>query len=173
MARWRCFSLGMFFMVVVLPAASAAEMWLCSLPDGSAIYTNIPKDYQNCAAFEPKSELGMFSTNVVPTPPPLEEFRLPLEPTPAALPPKAEEAPLYREMPFEVYRMLNLGMSEAEILKRAGPPSYVVPNTTGAFGLLAPISSAARYYYLGDWIVTVTFDLSGRVINLDRSRPSP
>ena len=92
---------------------------------------------------------------------------------PASLPPKAEEALPYREMPFEVYRMLSLGMSEAEILKRAGPPSYVVPNTTGAFGLLAPISSASRYYYLGDWIVTVTFDLSGRVINLDRSRPSP
>ena len=173
MARWRGFSLAIFFLLVVLPTAASAEMWLCSLPTGGAIYTNLPKDYQDCTPFEPKSELGMFSTNVVPTSPRLEEFRLPLEPTPASLPPKAEEAPLYREMPFEVYRMLNLGMSEAEILKRAGPPSYVVPNTTGAFGLLAPISSAARYYYLGDWIVTVTFDLSGRVINLDRSRPSP
>ena len=173
MARWRGVSSGIFFLLVVLPTAASAEMWLCSLPTGGTIYTNLPKDYQDCAAFEPKSELGMFSTNVVPTSPRLEEFRPPLEPMPASLPPKAEEAPLYREMPFEVYRMLNLGMSEAEILMRAGPPSYVVPNTTGAFGLLAPISSASRYYYLGDWIVTVTFDLSGRVINLDRSRPSP
>jgi hypothetical protein len=173
MARWRGVSSGIFFLLVVLPAAASSEMWLCSPPTGDAIYTNIPKDYQDCAAFEPKSELGMFSTNVVPTSPRLEEFRSPLEPMPASLPPKAEEALPYREMPFEVYRMLSLGMSEAEILKRAGPPSYVVPNTTGAFGLLAPISSASRYYYLGDWIVTVTFDLSGRVINLDRSRPSP
>jgi hypothetical protein len=148
-------------------------MWVCSLATDSPIYTNITKGYQDCVAFEPKSELGMFSTNVVPTSPRLEEFRPLLEPTPASLPPKAEEALPYREMPFEVFRMLSLGMSEAEILKRAGQPSYVVPNTTGAFGLLAPISSAARYYYLGDWIVTVTFDLSGRVINLDRSRPSP
>ena len=172
MARWRGVSLGIFFLLVV-PTAASSEMWLCSLPTGDSIYTNISKDYQACATFEPKSELGMISTNVVPTSPRLEEFRPLLEPTPASLPPRAEEALPYHEMPFEVYRMLSLGMSEAEILKRAGPPSYVVPNTTGAFGLLAPISSASRYYYLGDWIVTVTFDLSGRVINLDRSRPSP
>ena len=43
MARWRCFSRGIFFMLVVLPAAASAEMWLCPLPTGSAIYTNIPK----------------------------------------------------------------------------------------------------------------------------------
>jgi hypothetical protein len=172
MGRWRWVWL-VIFSLVVLPSAASSEMWVCSLATDSPIYTNITKGYQDCVAFEPKSELGMFSTNVVPTLPRLEEFRPLLEPTPASLPPKAEEALPYREMPFEVFRMLSLGMSEAEILKRAGQPSYVVPNTTGAFGLLAPISSAARYYYLGDWIVTVTFDLSGRVINLDRSRPSP
>ena len=38
---------------------------------------------------------------------------------------------------------------------------------------IAPVSNALRYNYLGDWIVVVTFDLSGRLINLNRFRPRP
>src|SRR5438105_14058367 len=165
MARWRVFSLAIFFLLVVLPAAASAEMWLCSLPTGDAIYTNIPKDYQGCTAFEPKSELGMFSTNRVPLPPRLEEFRLPLESKPA---PRAEEAFPSGEMPFETFRMLSIGMNEAEVIARAGPPTYIssIP-LAGGFGLIAPVSNALRYNYLGDRIVFVTFDPSGRLINLD------
>ena len=171
MARWRCFSLGMFFMLVVLPAAASAEMWLCSLPAGDAIYTNIPKDYQNCAAFEPKSDVSVFTTNRVPLPPRLEGFELPLEPKAA---PKAEEAFPSGEMSFETFRMLKIGMTEAEVIARAGPPTYIssLP-LAGGVGLIAPVSNALRYNYLGDWIVIVTFDLSGRLINLDRFRPRP
>jgi len=171
MARWRCFSVGTFFMLVVLSAAASAEMWLCSLPTGDAIYTNIPKDYQNCAAFEPKSDVSVFTTNRVPLPPRLEGFELPLEPKAA---PKAEEAFPSGEMSFETFRMLKIGMTEAEVIARAGPPTYIssLP-LAGGVGLIAPVSNALRYNYLGDWIVVVTFDLSGRLINLDRFRPRP
>jgi len=170
MGRWRWVWLAIFSLIV-LPSEAPAEMWLCSLPTDSAIYTNIPKGYQDCAAFEPKSELGMFTTNVVPTSPRLEGFELPLESKPA---PRAEEASLSREMPFEIFRMLSIGMTEAEVIARAGPPTYIssLP-LAGGFGLIAPVSNALRYNYLGDWIVVVTFDLSGRVINLERFRPRP
>ena len=170
MGRWRWVWLAIFSLIV-LPSEAPAEMWLCSLPTDSAIYTNIPKGYQDCAAFEPESELGMFSTNVVPTSPRLEGFELPLEPKPE---PRAEEALPSREMPFEIFRMLSIGMTEAEVIARAGPPTYIssLP-LAGGFGLIAPVSNALRYNYLGDWIVVVTFDLSGRVINLERFRPRP
>ena len=171
MARWRCISRGIFFLLVGLPAVASAEMWLCSLPTGSVIYTNIPKDYQNCAAFEPKSDVSVFTTNRVPLPPRLEGFELPLE---TKTVPRAEEASPSREMSFETFRMLSIGMNEAEVITRAGPPTYIssLP-LAGGVGLIAPVSNALRYNYLGDWIVVVTFDLSGRVINLDRFRPRP
>jgi hypothetical protein len=159
-------------MLIVLPAAASAEMWLCSMPTGSAIYTNISKDYQNCVAFEPKSDVSVFTTNRVPLPPRLEGFELPLEPKAE---PKAEEALPSREMPFEIFRMLAIGMHEAEVLERAGPPTYIsgVPGVYPGSGLFAPVSNALRYNYLGDWIVVVTFDPSGRLINLNRFRPRP
>jgi hypothetical protein len=77
-------------------------------------------------------------------------------------------------MPFEIFRMLSIGMTEAEVIARAGPPTYIssIP-LAGGVGLIAPVSNALRYNYLGDWIVVVTFDLSGRVINLERFRPRP
>jgi hypothetical protein len=159
-----CFLLG-------LPAVVAADMWRCAHPDGGEIYTNTPKEYQQCLAYEPASELSVFSRV-----PAIGDAPRLLQVEPVQQPERTKQvdaSPVPSEMPFEVFRMLSLGMSEAEVLQRAGPPTYVVPNTTGAFGLLAPISSAARYYYLGDWIVTVNFDLAGRVINLDRSRPRP
>ena len=160
-----------FCLLLGLPAVVAAEMWRCALPDGSEIYTNIPKEYQNCVAYEPAAELSLFSrVPALGIAPPLLQIEPVEQPERTR---QVDASPIPREMPFEVFRMLSLGMSEAEVLQRAGPPTYVVPNTTGAFGLLAPISSAARYYYLGDWIVTVNFDLAGRVVNLDRSRPSP
>jgi len=170
MGRWRWGWL-VIFSLIVLPSEAAAEMWLCSLPTGDAIYTNIPKDYQDCTAFEPKSELGMFSTNRVPLPPRREGFELPLESKPA---PRAEEAFPSGEMPFETFRMLSIGMNEAEVIARAGPPTYIssIP-LAGGFGLIAPVSNALRYNYLGDWIVVVTFDPSGRLINLERFRPRP
>ena len=171
MGRWRWGWL-VIFSLIVLPSEAAAEMWLCSLPTGDAIYTNIPKDYQGCTAFEPKSELGMFSTNVVPTSPRLEGFELPLEPKAA---PRVEEVSPARDMPFEIFRMLSIGMHEAEVLERAGPPTYIsgVPGVYPGSGLFAPVSSALRYNYLGDWIVVVTFDPAGRLINLQRFRPRP
>jgi hypothetical protein len=171
MASRRAFLPALFCFLFGLPAIVAADMSRCTLPDGSEIYTNTPKEYQNCVAYEPASELSMFSRV-----PALGDAPRLFQVEPVQQPERTKQvdaSPVPSEMPFEVFRMLTLGMSEAEILQRAGPPTYVVPNTTGAFGLLAPISSAARYYYLGDWIVTVNFDLAGRVINLDRSRPSP
>ena len=77
-------------------------------------------------------------------------------------------------MPFEVFRMLSIGMTEAEVLARAGPPTYIsgLPLVAGS-GLIAPVSNALRYSYVGDWIVMLEFDRSGRVMNIDRFRPRP
>jgi hypothetical protein len=156
-----------------LPAiVSAADMWRCALPDGSEIYTNTPKEYQTCVAHEPVSELGVFSrvpgVNVAPrllqVEPAQQRERIP----------QVDASPVPSEMSFEVFRMLSIGMPEAEVLARAGPPTYIssLPFAGGP-GLIAPVSNALRYSYVGDWIVVVEFDRSGRLTNVNRFRPHP
>jgi hypothetical protein len=156
-----------------LPAVvSAADMWRCALPDGSEIYTNTPKEYQTCVAHEPVSELGVFSrgpgVNVAPRPLQFEPVQQPQPPKPVDAPPAPSE------MSFEVFRMLSIGMPEAEVLARAGPPTYIssLPFAGGP-GMIAPVSNALRYSYVGDWVVVVEFDRSGRLSNITRFRPRP
>ena len=168
MEHWR-FVLLPILLVAGLPAVATAEISRCSLADGSEIYTNNPADYPTCQAYEPKSEVSVFSTTE-PAPP---RLRVPDVFTEPARLPKVEPPPA-TDMPFEVFRMLSIGMYEAEVIARAGVPTYIssLPLAAGS-GLIAPVSNALRYSYIGDWIVVVSFDLSGRVINLDRFRPRP
>jgi hypothetical protein len=168
MKQWR-FLLLPILLVAGLSTVAAAEIFRCSLPDGSEIYTNNPADYPSCEAYEPKSELSVFSSTEPAAPP----LRLP-EALPEPAPSPKVEAPAATDMPFEVFRMLSIGMNETEVLARAGLPTYIssLPLAAGS-GLIAPVSNALRYSYIGDWIVVVSFDLSGRVINLDRFRPRP
>ncbi|HEY3198501.1 MAG TPA: hypothetical protein VGJ57_10845 [Nitrospirales bacterium] len=168
----RSFALLLLCFPLAMPALVTAEMWRCATPDGTEIYTNLPKEYQKCVAYEPVSELGVFSRvpaigvaprllQVEPVQPP-ERTKL------------VEESPVPSDMSFEVFRMLSIGMPEAEVLARAGSPTYIssLP-LTGGPGLIAPVSNALRYSYIGDWIVVVEFDRSGRVSNLNRFRPRP
>jgi len=158
-----------------LPSIASAEMWRCALPDGTDIYTNNPKEYQGCQAHQPVAELSIFypAADRGPTArlPVTSETLKSAQPAPRE---NVDEISVPSDMPFEVYRMLSIGMSEAEVLARAGAPTFVsgLP-LAGGSGLIAPVSNALRYSYLGDWIVVVEFDRSGRLSNLDRFRPRP
>lgn len=65
------------------------------------------------------------------------------------------------ELPFEVLRMLSVGMSKVEVLSRAGAPHYT----------LKPYGSSAWVYTSSDkWIVELTF-AAGRIIAINWTRP--
>ena len=73
-------------------------------------------------------------------------------------------------IPFEDYIFLEDGMSEGEILLRAGPPDY--ETLINNFYLYRKI----WYYipdgsYSGDRLTKITFDASGNVINIERTNP--
>jgi hypothetical protein len=172
MSSRRAFLPALLCLLLGLPAVVAADMWRCALPDGGEIYTDTPKEYQHCLAYQPASELGVFSRvpaiGVAPRPlqvePVQQRERLP----------QVDESPVPSDMSFEVFRMLSIGMPEAEVLARAGLPTYISSLPfAGGYGLIAPVSNALRYSYIGDWIVIVEFDRSGRVSNLNRFRPRP
>ena len=173
MASRRAFLPALLCFLLGLPAVVAAgDMWRCAVPDGGEIYTNTPKEYQNCVAYEPVSELSVFSRV-----PALDVAPRLLQAEPAQQrerTPQGDESPVPSDMSFEVFRMLSIGMPEVEVLARAGPPTYIssLP-LTGGHGLIAPVSNALRYSYVGDWIVIVEFDRSGRVTNVTRFRPRP
>jgi hypothetical protein len=171
MLNWRSFLPAILLLLLGLPPIASADMWRCALPDGSDIYTNTPKEYQGCQIHEPVAELFVISSvrdaGVQP--------RLFQEPVQQPEPTRhIDERSVSSEMPFEVFRMLAIGMTEAEVLARAGPPTYISAlSLVAGSGLIAPVSNALRYSYVGDWIVVVEFDRSGRVINIDRFRPRP
>jgi hypothetical protein len=169
---------GMILVALLLgaPSAFGADLSVCTLPDGQKVFTNKAQDAGNCEPYEPQSKLGyIYRKGGAPLP--YIEAAIPERPdrTERVMPaqPNGEMSTL-REMPFEVFRMLSLGMSDADVLSRAGPPSYIAtfPNN-GGFGQLAPTLSALRYYYLGDWVVVVSFDPSGHINNMERFRPRP
>ncbi len=171
MLSWRSFLPAILLLVVGLPPIASAEMWQCAIPDGGDIYTNNPKDYQGCQTYEPVSELSL----IFPTRDAGVRPRLFQEPVQQSEPTRqSDESSTFTDMPFEVYRMLSIGMPEAEVLARAGRPTYIsgLPLVAGS-GLIAPVSNALRYSYVGDWIVVVEFDRSGRISNIDRFRPRP
>jgi len=78
----------------------------------------------------------------------------------------AEEPP--RGMAFEVYIRLEHGMTEGELLLRAGKPDHRVTDNIRE-GL------KSFYYYptaANPHLTTVTLR-SGRIVNIDRSRKNP
>jgi hypothetical protein len=163
---------AILLLVLILPPMASAEMWRCALADGNDIYTNNPKEYQGCQTYEPVAELSVF----YPTPSAATGPHLLREPVPEHEPARQiEKSPVSGEMPFEVWRMISVGMHETQVLQQAGPPTYI-SGAAGVFpgsGLFAPVSNALRYNYVsgaGDWIVVVEFDASARVRNVDRFR---
>lgn len=168
-------------------AGAETEVWLCARADGTEVFTNKAKDLTGCKEYTPRAELGYVKRTAE-----QKEERKPSEPqVQLALPPinitinvqsappprveRVELRPPVGEIPFQVSRMLSVGMSEAEVLSRAGLPQFTLIGSQ-SFGFpfpIWPIFGANRFVYSsGDWIVEVTFG-GGRVISINEFRPRP
>jgi hypothetical protein len=175
---------------VFLPLAATAaepELWSCTKADGSTTFTNKTKDLRGCGAYVLRSELGYVSraaeekkeepklTEAQPqsVSPPININIMVNAPPPPALP-VIETVPV-GEIPYEVVRMLSVGMTEAEILRRAGLPQATL---TGSHSFSSPfpfwpIFGANRFVYSsGDWIIELTFT-GGRVFSINEVRVRP
>ena len=115
---------------------------------------------------------------------PREERKPAADPAPAAQPaPPVETARANRGMAFEVYIMLRQGMSEGELLQRAGPPDY--ESSDGTVG--STVTTGRRrnrvetfsnlelrkfYYYptLSDPFTTVVTLSGGTISDLQRTQ---
>jgi len=93
--------------------------------------------------------------------------RADVQPPQPAPPPPAAVAPAVRGMAFDTYIRLDRGMSEGELLLRAGQPDQVAVDTSAYGGVVK------SYYYLPtstDPFVTVVTLRGGRIANLERTR---
>lgn len=142
--------------------AAEDELWLCRGQDGSEVYSN-RQAAPDCKTYEPAARLAVRSdSGEAPS-----AYRKPV--ASSYVPPPATETrhpPEKRkpgEIDFEKFRMLSTGMTQAEILTRAGSPTYIFP-----FG-----RNIQRWVYTKeDWLIEITFT-GGRVANIDSYRPRP
>lgn len=155
------------FMALGQPIVAEAEISVCVLGDGNEIYTN-KTDYLVCEPYQPKADVPMIIRSE--EAPGSRPIMPPQVPEPALV--KAIEPLPTGEMPFDVYRMLSIGMYEPDVLNRAGLPT-VIKSYPGAGGAAGVAATGFRYYYMGDWIVIVTFGPSGRIVELERFRARP
>lgn len=82
-----------------------------------------------------------------------------------ANPALAQPAPQVRGMDFDTYIRLNRGMSEGELLLRAGPPDYAAVDN------LAGIVKSFYYYpTMSDPFMTVVTLRGGRVDHIERTK---
>ena len=143
--------------------AAEDQFWLCHRPDGSEVYTSDPSALPNCKQYTPPAV-------ITPAPEPdqdraaRDQPRKYYERAPARERRQEEKPKLKGEIGFEKFRMLDTGMTEAEILARAGSPKHIF-----RFG-----RNIERWVYTtpDEWLIEVTF-LSGRVSNIDWYRPRP
>jgi hypothetical protein len=175
--------------VALLPLSAAAEpeLWSCTKADGTTTFTNKTKDLSGCGAYTLRSELGYVKRAVEekkeePKPPesktqealPPININIMVSTPPSPTPPVIETAPS-GEIPFEVVRMLSVGMTEAEILRRAGLPqaTLIGSHSFGSPYPFWPIFGANRFVYSsGDWIVELMFT-GGRVFSINEVRVRP
>lgn len=142
------------------PVSADAELYRCDTPDGTEIYTNKKEDLTNCKEYTPHSKLG-----VLPAPPVVPQIEPPALDDSAyerSTPPR-HDTRVPGQISFETFRMLSTGMTETEVLVRAGPPRY-------KFRL--SIGTIVWAYANDDWIIEVTFS-GGRVADINRYRPRP
>ena len=174
-------------------ALAEPEAMICKRADGTEVFTNRTKGMTGCNEYKIRSELG-YVRRVVEEKPQEKEDRKPLSvpvPTQAGMQPiqiiinnisapvppapKIEIGAPIGEIPFEISRMLSVGMTEAEVLRRAGQPQTTL---IGSYSFGAPYPSwpifgANRYIYSsGDWVVELTFG-GGRVMSINQFRPRP
>lgn len=172
-------------------AFAEPEVMTCKRADGTEVYTNKTKGMTGCNEYRIRSELGYVKRVVEekpqekddrkPVPVPPQAGMQPIQiiinnisnPTPP--PPKIEVGAPIGEIPFEISRMLSVGMTEAEVLRRAGQPQTTLIGSY-SFGSpypVWPIFGANRYVYSsGDWVVELTFG-GGRVMSINQFRPRP
>lgn len=92
--------------------------------------------------------------------------RAAIQPPPPPPPAPVAVAPPVRGMPFDTYIRLERGMSEGELVLRAGSPDHVSTED-------APWGYARVYYYMPtatDPFTTVVTLRSGRIERLERTR---
>jgi len=175
--------------------AAEPEMWACKRADGTEIFTNKSQRLNDCRPYTLQSELGFMKRTQEEKAAEKDATKPPTPPTqppaPTGLPPitiniivntsAPPPAPVVQaaasvgEIPFEVSRMLSTGMTESEVLSRAG-----LPQTTllGSYSFASPYSfwpifGANRFVYSsGDWLVELTFS-GGRVSSINQFRPRP
>src|SRR5712691_2904765 len=184
-----------FLSAILLPLSAAAEpeLWTCIRADGSTMFTDHVPTQAGCSAYTVRSELGYFKRAAEP-PAVIQETPKPLEPqaqaqpalppitinivisTPPPTPPVIDTLAPVGEIAFETYRMLSVGMTEAEVLGRAGLPQTTYIGSAYSFGSpypFWPVFGANRFVYSsGDWIVELTFG-GGRVITINQTRLRP
>lgn len=173
-------------LLFTLPAAAETDMWTCKRADGTEIFTNKTKGLTGCGEYVLRTELGYVKRSTEEQGPAIEA-RTPTPPQPqAGMPPitivinnmvsppaRADVALPVGEIPFEVFRMLSVGMSEAEVLRRAGLPqsTLIGPYALGSPYPVWPVFGANRFVYSsGDWVVELTFG-GGRVLSINQFRP--
>lgn len=172
-------------------AAAEPEVMTCKRADGTQIFTNKTKGVTGCSEYRIQSELG-YVRRIVEEKAPEKAEPKPVVPqgsvgmppiqiiinnisAPAPPPARIEVGAPIGEIPFETSRMLSVGMTEAEVLRRAGQPQSTLIGSY-SFGSpypTWPIFGANRYVYSsGDWVVELTFG-GGRVISINQFRPRP
>jgi hypothetical protein len=156
------------------------------------MFTDKIPNVTGCSQYRLRTELGFLSRKTAEekpeAPKPASEPKAPPSaqpitiniivsaPPPTPPPPRIEAQPPLGEIPFEVFRMLSVGMTEGEILGRAGLPQTTLIGGSYAFGSpypIWPIFGANRFVYSsGDWIVELEFT-GGRVASINQTRLRP
>jgi len=170
-----------------LPAMAESELWTCKRNDGATIFANHTKGLTGCSSYNLRSELGYMKRTAeekaeAPKPP---ESKAPTAAQPVTIniivnapppPQRIEVQPPVGEISFEVARMLSVGMTEAEILRRAGLPQATLIGGSYSFGSpypFWPVFGANRFVYSSDdWLVELTFG-GGRVLSINQTRIRP
>ena len=157
------------------------------------MFTNQFPTQAGCSAYAIRSEMGYLKraaeppavVQEAPKPPAPQMQAQPALPpitinivisSPPPTPPPVQMLAPVGEIPFETYRMLSVGMTEAEVLGRAGLPQTTYIGSAYPFNSpypFWPIFGANRFVYSsGDWIVELTFG-GGRVLSINQTRLRP
>src|SRR5712691_82814 len=163
-------------LLLPLPASAESELWTCNRVDGSIMFTNKSQDLTGCSQYRLRTEVRFFKGTGQPEKHVPKPTAAPQEPTAPPTPPAIEMLAPVGEIPFETYRMLSVGMTEAEVLGRAGLPQTTYIGSAYPFNSpypFWPIFGANRFVYSsGDWIVELTFS-GGRVLSINQTRLRP
>jgi len=180
-------------LLLPLAASAESELWACPRADGSTLFTDHVPTQGGCSAYTLRTELGYIKRAAeppavkqeAPTPPEPRAQAQPALPSitvnivispPPPTPRVTDTLAPVGEISFETYRMLSVGMTEAEVLGRAGLPQTTLIGSSYSFGSPYshwPIFGANGFVYsTGDWIVEITFG-GGRVASIRQTRLRP